>query len=222
MSVTGTPEGWEELLEQLLPDILQVIVDSWATIKKPLYDNREDTVTTALCKALRQNRNIRDLPVSIQSQMVELDPQQDREIGRLDIVFFPSGLPNTPDESIYFCLECKWLNVIKNGKKQPLGSKYVQQGMLRFVRGQYAQAVRHGCMVGYVLDGDITSAILNVEKNIRSKHQELCMVSPGELTVSSIIPTYSTAKESLHNRLNNTSPFHIHHLFFAADSLFVT
>lgn len=33
--------------------------------------------------------------------------------------------------------------------------------MLRFVTGQYSKAVRHGGMIGYVLDGNVSRAMTN-------------------------------------------------------------
>jgi hypothetical protein len=55
--------------------------------------------------------------------------------------------------------------------------------MVRFVSGQYANVVRHGGMLGYVLDGDITAAIANVHANIENlswtpKMRQVAKVEP--------------------------------------------
>lgn len=220
MSVSGSPNAWADLLEDILPNLLQLVVDTWDTLKGPLTNAREDTVTNALCRALKANKKLRGLPVYVIPQMVELEPAEGEDLGRLDIAFLPTGIQGSPDESIYFCLECKWLNVVINGGKRPKGSEYVKHGMLRFVTGQYAKAVRHGGMVGYVLDGDIEGAIANVEDNIQRHCTILCMKNPGELLTSSILTYVPTARESFHNRQGETVPFRVHHLFFTADSLF--
>jgi hypothetical protein len=46
--------------------------------------------------------------------------------------------------------------------------RHVLFGMFRFVTGQYSTAVRHGGMMGYALDGDISRAMTNVDANMES------------------------------------------------------
>lgn len=216
MSVVGASDEWIGLLERMLPNILRLVVEVWTGMPKPFSDDKEDQITELLCRALRNNRTVRDLPFYIQIQMVELDPAAGHELGRLDIAFMPTGLPGAPNESIYFCLECKRLNVLISGKKRPGGSEYVVQGMVRFVNGQYAKAVRHGGMLGYVLDGDVAGAITNVESNVKSQHVSLCMEPPGTLNSSSVLAEVPTARESLHSRTGESTHFRIHHLFVDA------
>lgn len=213
MNVVGASDEWIELLERMVPDILRLVVDVWDALPKPFSDDKEDRITEVLCRALRNNRTVRDLPFYIEIQVVELDPAPGQELGRLDIAFKPTAIPGAPDESIYFCLECKRLNVVINGHKRPGGSEYVTHGMARFVNGQYASAVRHGGMLGYVLDGDLAGAIKNVESNVKSQHVALGMESPGILHPSSALTEATTARVSLHNRAGESVPFRIHHLF---------
>jgi hypothetical protein len=70
--------------------------------------------------------------------------------------------------------------------------------MVRFVSGQYANVVRHGGMLGYVLDGDITAAIANVQANIENHHVIFGMEPPGLLRASSIMTGLPSARESGH------------------------
>lgn len=218
MSVAGASDEWIDLLERMLPEIVRLVVEAWSGMQRPFADDREDPITELLCRALKKNRKIRDLPFYIQIQMVELDPAPGQDLGRLDIAFLPTGLPGAPDESIYFCLECKRLNVVVNGVKRPGGSEYVAHGMARFVTGQYASAVRHGGMLGYVLDGDVAGAMTNVEANVKTHHISLRMEPPGTLNSSSVLAKLSTARESLHNRIGDPVQFCIHHLFMNAQA----
>jgi len=217
VSLSGSPSPWADLLEQMLPDLLRLILDTWHELPGPWTDDREDEITNVLCRALRKNREIRELPFYVQTQMVELDPAPDQDLGRLDIVFLPTGLPGSPNEAVYFCLECKRLNVVIDGRKRPGGSDYVVHGMLRFINGQYARAVRNGGMLGYVLDGDVSAAIANVEANIRGHHAALCMEGPGVLHPSSVLTDVEAARESFHKRQGETPQFRVHHLFVKAD-----
>lgn len=220
MSVSGSPDAWQDLLEQLLPELLELVVDTWQGISGPLTSDKEDKTTEALCSALRKNRTLRDLPFLVDTQWVELEPAPGQKQGRLDITFRPTGIAGSPNEDIYFCLECKRLNFLKGKKRVPGGSEYVKDGMMRFVGKQYAKAVKHGGMLGYVLDGNVTEAIKNVEVNVRKKCVTLCMDSPGILHSSSILSHVSTVRESFHQRDGETIKFSIHHLFLEADGLF--
>jgi hypothetical protein len=209
MSIVGTPSGWVDLIDPMVPEILTLVIASWEEMPSPAPDEKEDDITNQLCRALRRNRTSRDLPFQIHTQFVELEPANDERLGRLDIVFIP--LINRED--IYFCLECKRLNVVKDGQTRPYSSEYVVFGMLRFVSGQYSKAVRHGGMAAYVLNGNISDAITNVEANIRKQHAALCMTAPGAFLLSTVLKEDARARETHHQRTHEANLFSIHHLF---------
>jgi hypothetical protein len=148
--------------------------------------------------------------VQIHTQLVELEPMPGEDLGRLDLAF----VPLIPREDIYFCLESKRLNVLKDGQPRAYALQYVKSGMLRFVAGQYSKAVRHGGMLAYVLDGNIVRAISNVEENIRKQRCVLCMSSPGALLPSMALVNDPRARETHHQRDHEASVFGIH-LFMA-------
>jgi hypothetical protein len=58
----------------------------------------------------------------------------------------------------YLAYECKRLNVIIGGSRSSLATVYVTHGMMRFLTEQYAEHLPVGCMLGYVLDGDVRFA----------------------------------------------------------------
>lgn len=211
MSVIGAPTEWLDFIDSKLPEILSVILTSWAEMPSSASNETEDNITVALCQKLRQNRNVRELPFQIQTQMVELDPMPGESFGRLDIAF----IPPVTREDIYFCLESKRLNVIKDGKFRTYASEYVRLGMMRFVTGQYSKIARHGGMIGYVLDGKIADAMTNVEANIQKRHEELCMNPPGAFQQSGVLAGDSRVRETHHKRARETELFRIHHLFMA-------
>src|ERR1035441_5258231 len=194
MSVIGVPSEWAGLIDPMVPVILELVLESWEEMPAFASDDYEDDITIALCRTLKRNRTARQLMFTIDTQQVELDPAPGEDLGRLDISFRPL----LPREDIYFCLEGKRLNVIKEGKLRSYASEYVTSGMLRFITGQYAKEVRHGGMVGYVLDGDVSRAISNVEANVRRQHVVLRMMAPGELSASSLLMRETRARETLH------------------------
>lgn len=215
MSVVGVPTEWADLIDSLVPEILSLVIASWEGMRSPSPDEREDSISVELWRALRRNRTARELMFQVDTQQVELEPMPGEDIGRLDIAFRPL----IPREDIYFCLECKRLNVVKGGETRAYASEYVTFGMLRFVTGQYAKAVRQGGMVAYVLDGNISRAMTNVETNIRSQHSALRMDPPGAFQPSTVLKDDARVRETHHHRAHETNLFRIHHLFMASTSL---
>ena len=213
MSVLGDAAGWSDLLDDMVPHILGATIDAWKSLPPIAPDEREDDITSTLCRALRRHRSARNLPFQIHTQQVELEPSQDRDVGRLDIVFNLL----VPCEEIYFCLEGKRLNVVKNGRTRTYASEYVRLGMMRFITGQYSRGVRHGGMIGYVFDGDIARAIANIESNVRTHRSALRMRPPGNLVASPILGSAKCARESHHFRERDPDTFRIHHLFMAVN-----
>ena len=211
----GSPDNWGDFIESQMPQILELVVGTWEAMPPPAGNELEDTVSESLCRALRQSRNRCELPFRIDTQLVELDPAAGQDQGRMDIVFSPS----VPREDIYFCLECKRLNVRDHsgGTPRPYFVEYVQFGMLRFVRGQYANSVRFGGMLAFVLNGDVPAAIAGVEANIMQKQTELAMSQRGCFLPSSVRPRDSRVKETIHTRATQVHPFVIHHLFMVGD-----
>ncbi|MHB9022627.1 MAG: hypothetical protein ACYC7E_00400 [Armatimonadota bacterium] len=210
MSIIGVATEWSDLIASMLPEVLSLVLECWEKMSSPEPDETEDNITIALCRVLKQNRTARGLMFQISTQVVELDPTPGENLGRLDIAF----IPLVPREDIYFCIECKRLNVFKNGHLRTYASEYVRLGMLRFVTGQYSRMVRHGGMIGYVLDGNVSSALANVEANIRRHHKKLCTTSPYTLFLqSSVLIGDLRVQETHHQRAHETSIFRIHHMF---------
>ena len=205
----GTPHEWGGAIDSLVPDILNLVIESWDAIRPLSQDSREDPTTEELCRLLRLNRNSNNLPFRIDIQLVDLDPAADEDQGRMDIVFSPL----IPDERIYFCLECKRLNVVKDGKTRSYASEYITHGMLRFICGQYASAVHQGGMLGYVLDGNVAPVIMKIKSLIQSRSEELKVNELDIFLPSRICPENLQIKESLHERHHGLGFFCIHHIF---------
>ena len=103
MSIIGVPTQWADLIDPMLPEILKLVISSWEEMPLPAPDDKEDNITIALCRTLRQSRTARGLMFQIHTQLVELEPATGEDPGRQDIVF----VPLVPREDIYFCLESK-------------------------------------------------------------------------------------------------------------------
>ena len=212
MRALGAPDDWLDLIASLVPDILELVRSTWKTMPPLAPDALEDSTTEELCRRLRESRTAADLPFRIDIQLVELGQSSDADQGRMDIVFSPL----LPTEVVYFCLECKRLNVTKSGSTRSYATEYVIHGMMRFITGRYASQVQHGGMLGYVLDGNVVGAISHVSVVIGRRREELRMERLCLVRQSSIRTADPSAKETQHWRGPAGGRFVIQHLFLPA------
>ena len=147
--------------------------------------------------------------MSISREVPEDNLQTGHELGRIDL-FFTHG----NREDVYFSFECKRLNVILNGRRKILATEYVKAGMMRYVTSQYAASLLHGGMIGYILDGDLRTAIIRINEEIKKHCKELKVNSPEKLCKSSIRPNDQQAMETKHQI--ELQQFIIHHVFLSA------
>jgi hypothetical protein len=99
-----------------------------------------------------------------------------------------------------------------SGKMDAGNDEYVNNGMMRFVTGQYSPFMRTGAMLGYVYDGDTKKSHSGIAHYINKKVKELKLMPPKKLQKASIIsskPVYET-RHGLKKR-----PFLIYHIFIA-------
>jgi hypothetical protein len=208
--IAGDPAAWDDFFQQsLIPNVLALVMNTWERMEKPEQTDHENDISRKLYAALKNGKDRNRHPFLIRYEDVEIDTDLAIETGRKDIVFFPPA----NDEDIYFCLEAKRLNALVAGVRRSLADEYVKEGMQRFIDGKYSRFVRHGGMLGYVLNGQVARAMRNVEANIRGRAQELGMAVPGGFFPSRILPDDPSVKETHHSRAHDTTLFCIHHLF---------
>jgi hypothetical protein len=191
--------------------VLALTLDAWRQINAPGPDEHEDKTSVRLYAAMVKKRDRQAHRFLIRYQDVEVDADLAKETGRKDIVFFPGH-----DGDLYFCLEAKRLNARVKGVMKSLADEYVKEGMLRFITGKYSRRVHHAGMLGYVLDGDITRAMVNVLDNIRRQHVILGMNPPGDWSESPHRVGDARAKETAHRRSHTHTRFQLQHLFVTA------
>ncbi|MFH0784982.1 MAG: hypothetical protein V2B20_23920 [Pseudomonadota bacterium] len=126
--------------------------------------------------------------------------------GRADILFlYPGGGMET-----YFLVEAKRLFVAsKNGKIDKLTGKYMDEGMMRFVAGQYASKMFSGALLGYVFEKQVEEAKAALKAAITGKRVKLKIVEHGDWQESSI-PVSPSVNETRHECLQGT--FTLFHL----------
>ncbi len=210
--IVGLSDEWAKLIDPLIPEIFCLIVSAWSGMKPFPADQKENPTTKKLYKRLIMHRDIAELPFRIDYQLMDLDTEEGEDDGEMDIVFSPT----CNRENIYFCLECKRMNVFNGRKTHPYSGEYVTRGMFRFISGQYSRIGRCGGMLAYVMNGDLSGAMSAVERVMKTHHEKLGMTPPISFHKTSFRPQDDFMKETHHVRNTSaTSSFSIYHLFVA-------
>jgi hypothetical protein len=212
----GNPRLWLSTFSPgLVPQIIDLVLESWTAFDKPKRGEREVPITRRFCSVLKQRKNaLRELPVRIDRETPD-DSKTGEECGRIDIRFTEAY---SCREDVYFAFECKRLNLspkrgARRARKRSLAGEYVSQGMMRFVTGQYAPGLKHGGMIGYVVDGDVASAVVAVSRSVLTARRELKLSPRGGLRGSRLVPGRDQVKETFHRPPGRT--LRIQHVFLA-------
>lgn len=165
--IVGDPEAWADRFRSLDERLLERIAALWPACAGKLPSMPiEDAITINLSELLRQDDVVRQLFYWVQyhHEPKGLDPSGVfYSKGQMDLAAFLDQ-----EGAHYLAYECKRLNVNFKSGFQSLATYYVTQGMMRFVTEQYAQGLAVGGMIGYVMDGDVSSARSHVDQAIAS------------------------------------------------------
>lgn len=205
--LVGDPSQWVDHFISIDDRLLARIIALWPQCLTVMPLNpEEDTITFNLRSFLVKDPEARRIFYHLEYQF---EPEG----------FTPEGLAYSKGQidlavlldqgcSRYLAYECKRLNVTFNGSRQSLATKYVKEGVKRFVSEQYAEGLPVGCMIGYVLDGDVDFALKRVHTAIEANTSEIGIIgSPlSETTIGSVV-RFSTN----HTRSGSGSPILVRH-----------
>ena len=116
------------------------------------------------------------------------------------------------DRKTYLAYECKRLNVVNDSKWKSLATPYVKEGVVRFVKEQYSEGLPVGCMLGYVLDGDVGKADPRIRAAM-TKHATLTAMESGFKPLLAIAQTKRFA--TAHKRPNSGTLIEVRHALVA-------
>lgn len=112
----------------------------------------------------------------------------------------------------YFLIEAKRLFITyhKSGKKDSLLGEYIEAGMMRFIRRDYAPFQHQSAMLGYVFDETLSAARSRLEQGINSRKTKLRIPDAFR---SSPVPVEPSVDETCHDL--DDGPFTLYHLLVA-------
>lgn len=163
----GDAHGWLENFVSFDDRFLERVAAAWPVCMALLPEQPgEDAITINLVDHLAKDAVVRRLCHWVEYQFEPFGLATDGSKyskGIIDLAVLFDW-----DRERYLAYECKRLNVINGGSRSSLATVYVTQGMERFLTEQYAEKLPVGCMLGYVLDGDVHFAQSRIEDAINS------------------------------------------------------
>lgn len=170
--LVGDSKYWTARFRRLDVRFLECVVALWPRCLETLPANPdEDTITVNLVAILSKDAKARRLFHHLAYQHEPFGHTTGGwaySKGKIDM-----ALLLDQERERYLAYECKRLNVVRDGRTRSLATPYVLEGMARFVMEQYATNLPVGCMLGYVMDGNVSSARKRVRASIAAHSSEI-------------------------------------------------
>lgn len=199
MTIIGDMRSWKSLFITVDERLLERIAIIWPTCLAKLPPQpEEDAITINLVHSLSIDPIARQICYYIEYQFEPFGTSPTGEKfskGKIDMAALIDW-----ERERYLAYECKRLNVKYGKTRHSLAPQYVTQGMMRYLTEQYAEGLPIGCMLGYVMDGDIPFAKGRLLNRIESHACLNCVSGP-----TTIIPVQSFQRFlTSHKRENHT------------------
>jgi hypothetical protein len=202
----GDPGFWLTCFRDVEQRLIHRLPMIWPTCTRGLpRQPHENEITRRLVFHLRKDPHARSLG-AIHWQLALLKEQL---IG--DVVpkgYIDMAIVLGEDPECYVAFECKRLNVLSKNKMASLATPYVEEGMMRYVRAQYARELPLGAMIGYVLDGNVASAARRICRAISRKATKLHVNSTPP---SAVAVGFFLRLNTIHNRPGDIAAFELRH-----------
>lgn len=197
-------ENFKQYDERLLERICAILPDCIAALGG---NPHEDHITLNLIKRFHLDEVVRRLFHHWEYQFEPFgDDDQGAAFskGKIDFAVFWDL-----DREKYLAYEAKRLNIPNtNGGITSLATVYTTEGLVRFVTEQYSEGLPVGCMLGYVMDGNVAGVQSKVSKAITANATLVGLLAgPEEIAAISTATRFS----SDHKRVGSGGQIHILH-----------
>ena len=209
MNVAGTFDHYADAFPTgLLPKIFSVVIEEWPNSPRPKGNPLENRITNRFVGHLQNAMRGKRRPNFIFIPRPKLpDDESDSESGEVDI--YCRSFSQHPDA--YFVFECKRLNVQYDSGFATEVSTYVgKEGMGCFISGQYPTTCGCGGMLGYVMDGNVATAVAAVNRALHENRDQVRLRAPHELTEATIMGDDGGVHQTTHGA--NQHELLIYHL----------
>ena len=207
MMLVGDPKDWTARFRRLDVRFLERVVALWPRCLAILPAGPdEDTITINLVAIISKDLEARRLFHHLAFQHEPFGYTDDGwaySKGKIDMALLLDR-----ERERYLAYECKRLNVVRNGTTRSLATPYVLKGVARFVKEQYAADLPLGCMLGYVMDGNVNTARSKIRAAITSFCKDVALIwGPIDDRRLGAIKRMSSG----HRRVTSGAPVEIRH-----------
>ncbi len=220
----NVPDSFPTLWPGLIDTIVKLTIQayrSFASSRTARADWEEDVFSLNIEDHLRpiahqhpQNFQVRSrVPVHTPEMLAgEESPKKAKEI---DIQVW--GGQWGQDHKVYFAWECKLIADRQKHDGKDLINEYVKNGMFRFLDGYYSAHVPNAGMLGYVLTGEVTAIVGQINDSMLSAQRERKLEKSDKLSRGQPVDAFIDLYVSSHTRVADRSSIRLHHLFLTFD-----
>lgn len=151
--LAGDLDKWLPHFRGLEEQVAEAVEAAWPFCIAPLQLKKnemthEDHITEHLVQSLIRAKSLPGRFIYQYTLLVEDDDGSVSMSSNIDFV-----LTIGDDEDVYLACECKRLNVPYNKRGiRGLAGEYVDEGLMRFISGQYSNGLPAAMMLGYVMN----------------------------------------------------------------------
>lgn len=191
--LAGSPGVWLAHFRDLGEQMAEAIENAWPVCIKPLQSRKgamthEDHITVHLVSALRRTKKV---PGRIEYQYSLQEELADGYVTTPSSIDFVLTVGD--DEEVYLAYECKRLNVTYGTRVRNYCGPYVDDGLMRFVSGQYAKGLPMATMIGYVMNGNNTTARRGLRRAMKLRTAALRLTAEQDRLSTAGRPTRFTS-----------------------------
>lgn len=181
--LAGSLENWLPHFRGVEEQVVDAVKAVWPSCIGPLQTKKdmmthEDHITEHLVYALIQSKSV---PGRIEYQYPLLIKDIDGNVSMSSKIDFVVTIGD--DEDVYLACECKRLNIPYQARTKGLASEYVEEGLMRFITGQYSNGLPVAMMLGYVMDARIDQARCGVMRAMRQRATSIGLLSERETPI---------------------------------------
>lgn len=192
----------------------------WVISGKNLIKPEEFIRNVLISKKYLRNRELKGKygikHLEFHPEVGELNEDDNHITGNHDIKVtgLSYGIIGMADEDIYFSFECKRLN-----NRYQNSTEYVNNGIKRFITGQYSEKMPLSGMIGFVEEKTPEYFIRQINNKLNILNRDQKIITKQLLSYFEIEPDFEHTYNSIHEKNYTSSRIVIYHFMFPIDTI---
>ncbi len=228
LSSVGEPKQFPIPWSSFVQIVLEITVEAHQNMRRDKIAQRgwEEDIFTALLVTKYIRPIVRKHPLSLvvepqtpvyseaMTEAMKSGQISPKEAPQIDIKVI---MPRWDYNEVYFAWECKLVGDKRSNREYArLISEYVTEGIFRFIDGKYSSEVDDAGMLGYVLEGDVSNIVSDINESMLSSKRRRQLAASDHLIPDTPLNINDTYR-SQHHRKKDSSKIRLKHLFLTFD-----